>query len=113
MAIFKEKKMKLLYKKHGKATCEITLDPQTKEISIKNLTDKQADLPFYKGITPTYQDIKNLMEERCFPHSRDKLKLHLRELDIQEYDTISILRKTKGKLEGDFVSLEIEEKDHE
>ncbi len=100
--------MILLYKCHDITTCEINVNMETKEVSIKNLTDKQADLPFYKGLNPTFTDVMDLIKSRCIPMTRDELPRILRKMGLNKYDPIEIIKRTKGKSLSDYHSLEIE-----
>ena len=52
---------------------------------------------------PTYLDYLEFLESRCFPRTRDKMKLILDELDIPFYDPFMIVQKTQGRMaEDDF-----------
>ena len=45
----------------------------------------------------------DFFESRCFPKSRDKMKLILKDLDLPFYDPFMIIEKTEGRMaEEDF-----------
>ena len=53
--------------------------------------------------TPDYDQYLEFLESRCFPSSRDKMKLILKDLDLPFYDPMMIIEKTEGRMaEDDF-----------
>lgn len=97
------------YKNHDKICSIITVDYKTEKVSVTNYTDNFIFKAFGNNENPTMSDFNNFLESRCFPRTRDNLKMHLRELGLDYYDPLSIVKKTKGILEGDYFSLEIKE----
>ncbi len=51
---------------------------------------------------------EEFLKSRCFPESRDKLKLELKRLDIPFYDPILIIEKTQGRVVEDDFYIRIE-----
>ena len=49
-----------------------------------------------------------LLESRCFPRTRDKMKLILNELNIPFYDPYMIVEKTQGRMAEDDFWIKIE-----
>ena len=47
---------------------------------------------------------------RCFPETRDKMKLELKKLGIPFYDPMLIIEKTQGRMAEDEFSIRIERK---
>ena len=47
---------------------------------------------------PDYAMYQEFLESRCFPESRDKIKLVLKDLDIPFYDPFMIIEKTEGRM---------------
>ena len=43
---------------------------------------------------PTYEEYEEFLESRCFPKTRDKIKLELKRLDLPFYDPLMIIEKT-------------------
>ena len=103
--------MIFLYKDDNKVTAKIIVDYTKNKVTVKNYSDFPLELPFGINTNPTIKDFEDLLEERCFPRTKDKLKLHLEALGIDYYDPLTIVLKTKGRLEGDFYSLECIDKD--
>lgn len=103
--------MIFLYKNNNKVTAKITVDYTKNEVVVENYSDFPLELPFGVNKNPTIKDFEDLLEDRCFPRTKDKLKLHLKELGIDYYDPLTIVLKTKGRLEGDFYSLEYIQED--
>ena len=101
--------MKFLYKHKDTLLAEIYVDYVKGTVRVVNYTDDIMDKPFGVNDNPTIDDFEYLLEDRCFPRDRDMMKLHLEELGILSYEPLEIIKKTKGKLEGDFYSLELVE----
>ena len=57
---------------------------------------------------PTYEDYEVFLELRCFPKSRDKMKLILKDLDLPFYDPLMIIQKTEGRMAEDHFWIQIE-----
>ena len=94
------------YKCRGKITSKVSFDYETNQIQVENYTDNILDTVFGCNNHPTMEDLNKFFESRCFPRTRDYMKLHLKELGLDYYDPISILHITGGKLEGDFYEIE-------
>ena len=99
--------MVLLYKHFEEVTSKITVDFKMEKVSVENYCDDPMDTAFGVIKNPTMKDFEDFLEDRCFPRTRDKMKLHLRELGIDYYDPLQIVMKTGGRLEGDYYSIEI------
>ncbi len=59
---------------------------------------------------PTYEQYEEFLESRCFPRSRDKMKIELERLNIPFYDPFLIIEKTEGRMAEDDFWLKIERK---
>ena len=57
---------------------------------------------------PTIEDYNEFLESRCFPRTRDKMKLVLRDLGIPFYDPYLIIQKTEGRMAEDDFWIRIE-----
>ena len=77
-------------------------EPERK-VKVKNYTDKIMFRAFGVVETPDYDKYLEFLESRCFPSSRDKMKLILKDLDLPVYDPMMIIEKTEGRMaEDDF-----------
>lgn len=85
----------------------IYVDYKNQTVKIENKTDEILDTAFGVKQTPTWEDYEHFLEERCFPRSRDKLKLVLQDVGVQCYDPLQIIRKTQGRMHDDHLWLEI------
>ena len=75
---------------------------------IKNYVKNPMLRAFGVNNEPDYDDYEQFLESRCFPRTRDKMKLELKRLDIPFYDPILIIEKTLGRMEEDEFYIEIE-----
>ena len=57
---------------------------------------------------PDYERYEEFLESRCFPRTRDKMKLVLKDLDIPFYDPFMIIEKTEGRMAEDDFWIRIE-----
>ena len=98
--------MTLYYKNRDRITTKIDVDYKTNTVKIENYSDFPLELAFGVNEHPTIQDFEDFLESRCFPRTRDMMKLHLQELGLDYYDPYEICKKTHGRLEGDYFSIE-------
>lgn len=80
---------------------QILVDFKHEKIKIKNTTDKIILCAFGINVNPTWEDFLEFVEDRCFPRTRDKLKLILKDLELDFYDPFYIVEKTKGHMGED------------
>ena len=86
----------------------IDVDEINRRVSVTNYTDNLIYRAFGQNEKPDYEDYEEFLESRCFPRSRDKMKLMLKELNIPFYDPFLIIEKTGGRLEEDDFHIVIE-----
>ena len=82
-------------------------EPERK-VKVKNYTDKIMFRAFGVVETPDYDQYLEFLESRCFPSSRDKMKLVLQDLDLPFYDPLMIIEKTAGRMAEDDFWIQIE-----
>ena len=78
----------------------IDVDDAKQLVRIKNYTDKLMFRAFGVNEDPDYNDYKEFLESRCFPRTRDKMKLVLEDIGLPFYDTFMIIEK-KDELAGE------------
>ncbi len=86
----------------------IDVNDMTRQVILYNYTDNLLFRAFGKKEHPSYEDYEAFLESRCFPRTRDKMKLMLKEYDLPFYDPFLIVEKTGGRMEEDDFHLEIE-----
>ena len=87
---------------HRQMVCSvIDVNEPMRTVSVRNYVDDPLFRAFGKNTEPTYEDYEAFLESRCFPPTRDKMKLQLKELDLPFYDPLLIIEKTEGRLAGD------------
>ena len=77
-------------------------------VEIKNYTNNLMFRAFGKNEQPTYKDYEEFLRSRCFPETRDKLKLVLADLNLPFYDPFLIIQKTEGRMAEDDFWIKIE-----
>lgn len=85
----------------------IHADFMKEEITIENRTDDILHRAFGINEKPTWDDFEYFLEDRCFPRTRDKLKLVLKDIGVDHYDPLTIIRKTHGRMAEDQQWIEI------
>ena len=72
-------------------------------VRIKNYTENIMFQAFGGNLNPDFAAYQEFLKSRCFPETRDKIKLVLKDLDIPFYDPYLIIQKTEGRMaEDDF-----------
>ena len=94
----------------GATLCtKICADKVTRCLAVENLVDDSLSTAFGVNTSPTWEDLENFLEERCVPRQRDGLQYYLRELGLDHYDPLAIVRKTQGRMAEDNCWLDIVE----
>ncbi|MBQ4232198.1 MAG: helix-turn-helix domain-containing protein [Lachnospiraceae bacterium] len=101
-------KLRLYYMFRDMVCTVIDIDEGRRKVRIKNYTDDLMYRAFGKNTEPTFDDYEMFIESRCFPRTRDKIKLELKRLDIPYYDPILIIEKTEGRMAEDEFYIKIE-----
>ena len=87
---------------HRQLVCSvINVSEPMRTVSVKNYVDDPLYRAFGINTEPSYEDYETFLESRCFPSTRDKMKLQLKELNIPFYDPLLIIDKTEGRMAGD------------
>ena len=86
----------------------IDVDESRRLVEIKNYTDNLQYRAFGINTEPSFEDYEEFLESRCFPRTRDKMKLELDKLGIPFYDPMMIIEKTEGRMADDDFWLKIE-----
>ena len=68
----------------------------------------QYRMDMYLPVVRPLHQYEEFLESRCFPRSRDKMKLILRELDLPFYEPLMIIEKTQGRMAEDNFWIKIE-----
>lgn len=94
---------------HRHMVCSlIDVDEQQREIYVRDYVDDPLYRAFGVNPAPDFEDYENFLASRCFPPTRDKLKLELKMLDIPFYDPMMIIEKTDGRMADDQFWLKVE-----
>lgn len=102
----------LYYMNRDKICTKIYVDFAEEKIKIENETDDVLYRAFGCKENPDWSDFEFFLEDRCFPRTRDKMKLILKDMGLQSYDPWQIVQKTQGRMAGDYQWIKfVEEKD--
>ena len=99
--------VRFFYKNHDVTTAIIDVDNVKKQISVLNIAKDPYLLPFGNNEHPTYDDYIDLLKDRCFPENGQNAPFELKKLSLPFYDPFLIVCKTKGRVHGDYFSLEV------
>jgi putative transcriptional regulator len=86
----------------------IDVDERKRRVRIYNYVHDYMYRAFGKEEHPTFEDYEKFLESRCFPRTRDKMKLILKDLDLPFYDPFMIIEKTQGRMAEDDFWIRIE-----
>ena len=87
---------------------QIAADYTDHLIRVENHTENIIKTAFGNNISPSWKDFNDFLESRCVPRSRAGISDYLKALDLYEYDPLSIIEKTEGRMEGDDQWLKME-----
>lgn len=79
----------------------ILVNFKDKEIAVVNHTGDVIHQAFGVKAKPDWEDFEYFLESRCFPRGRDHMKEILRDLELDFYDPLAIIEKTKGRMAED------------
>lgn len=87
---------------NGRKPCTIIdVDFINERITIKNRTEDVLCRAFGVVEEPTWEQFQEFLEDRCFPETRGNAKAILKEMNIDSYDKLQIVEKTKGRTADD------------
>lgn len=85
----------------------ILVDFKNERIAVQNETDDIIHRAFGIKAKPTWEDFMEFLESRCFPRTRDHLRLVLEDVGVDSYDPLAIVEKTKGRMAEDLQWIKI------
>lgn len=100
--------LRLWYGREEDVCTIIDVSPPQRQVKIYNYTRDLMCRAFGKIEEPTYEQYETFLKSRCFPESRDKMKLILEELNLPFYDPLMIIEKTEGRMADDDFWLRVE-----
>lgn len=77
----------------------VSADRQT--VKYKNYTDRLLFTVFGWIKDPTWQDVLDFFESRCFPRDRADIQEILHHLHLKEYDPEALVRHYEGRFASD------------
>ena len=101
-------KLRLFYMFENTVCTIIDIDESERKVMIKNYIDNPQFRAFGINTEPTFEDYEEFIESRCFPRTRDKLKLELQKIGVPFYDPLLIVEKTEGRMAEDRFWIRIE-----
>lgn len=104
----KEMPLRLWYMHNQKVCTIIDVNEMQRRVKIKNYTDNVMFRAFGIIEEPDFELYQEFLKSRCFPESRDKIKLVLKDLDLPFYDPFMIIEKTQGRMAEDDFWIRIE-----
>lgn len=100
--------MRLWYMFEKTVCTIIDVDEAARKISIKNYVEHPLYRAFGVNEHPVYSDYVDFLKSRCFPETRDKMKIELEQLGLPFYDPLLIIEKTEGRMADDHFWIRIE-----
>ena len=98
----KKHPLTVLYFYYEDTLCtKICADYQTKKVAIQNETKDVLRRAFGVEAYPTWTDYMDFLRERCVPETRDGISFYLKELGLEVYEPLEIIRKTEGRMAED------------
>jgi putative transcriptional regulator len=88
---------------------EVWFNFLTKKVYVKNYTNNVLHRPFGVNEHPTFNDLEEFMESRCFPRSRGNCKELLGAIGLDYYDPFEIVKINGGNCQEDNLYIEYTE----
>ena len=104
----KKTPLRLLYMFRDELCTVIDVDEKKRHVSVKNYSGNFLRCAFGRLENPSYEQYEEFLESRCFPRTRDKMKLVLEDLGLPFYDPFMIIEKTEGRMAEDDFWIRIE-----
>ena len=99
--------LRMTYMYRRKPCTIIDVDFLNRRIKIENRTDDMLHRAFGVIEEPTWEDFEYFLQERCFPETRGNAKTLLKDLQLDNYDTLQIIEKTQGRMADDDLWLKL------
>ena len=99
--------MRMDYMCQDECCTVILVNFKDRKIAVQNETDDVLHRAFGVKVRPTWEDFEEFLESRCFPRTREGLRMILKELGLDAYDPLAIVEKTQGRMAEDFQWLKI------
>ena len=98
----KAHELTVLFFYSGDVLCtKICADITAKKVAIKNETEDILQTAFGVEQKPNWGEYMDFLQERCIPKTRDGIQYYLKELGLEVYDPLEIIRKTEGRMAED------------
>ena len=86
----------------GDRLCSVIFaDFTEKQVRADNYTENIVKTAFGRNSTPSWEDFREFLKERCIPGSRSGLNEYLETIGADSSDPLDILPITKGRMAGD------------
>ena len=99
--------MRMDYMCQDECCTVILVNFKDRKIAVQNETDDGLHRGFGVKVRATWEDFEEFLESRCFPRTREGLRMILKELGLDAYDPLAIVEKTQGRMAEDFQWLKI------
>ena len=93
------------------AMADVTVDRLNRRVICVNHTEDITLRPFGRRTDPTMEDFARFLESRCFPRERSNCEQLLRDLGLDHYTPLGIVRKTHGRQLEDYCWIKFEGED--
>lgn len=100
--------MRVWYMYKNEICTIIDVDERMRKVEVTNFTNDAILRAFGRNEYPSFEEYEAFLESRCFPNSRDKMKLVLEDLKLPFYDPVMIIEKTGGRMAEDDFWIRIE-----
>ena len=105
----KEYPIRMYYMHGNQISTLIDVNGITQKVKIKNYTNNLIYRAFGSIENPSYDEYQEFLKSRCFPETRDKLKIVLDDLGLPFYDPFLIVKKTEGRMAEDDFWIKVED----
>lgn len=99
--------MRMDYMWEDECCSVILVDFKSRKIEVVDKTPDVIHRAFGIKKKPVWKDFWEFLESRCFPRTRDHMRMILKDLGLDHYDPLDIVEKTKGRMAEDHQWIQI------
>jgi hypothetical protein len=101
--------LKMIYYDKEQPCSYILADYTAETVQVDNFCENPVKTAFGQNLRPSWEQYQEFLASRCVPRERAGLREYLEAIGVDEYNPLTIIRKTNGRMSEDHQWIRIEE----